>query len=186
MVSETKRLKNIQKINKKKQAQSPKGRLKRVTATLVSVFLACLAIMGAYYTLCPKISVTPSPLLESSNPFSAPFIVKNEGNLSLYSVSYRLSSFKMRSIGNAKVNIPNGVDYSEKPLINILNSGEPTTISLPDLSFFKFQEQIANIDVVFVIMYRPAFWPLKTEKHFRFGLSKHPKSWTWLPRSMSE
>jgi hypothetical protein len=194
MISETKYSKNSPRTKRKKQQEfqvTPEKRFWQYLSPTNKFWVGFglfLALIAAYYELKPRISVTPSRLMESNNPFSAPFIIKNEGHLPIHSVTFRIASLLMQPIEGGKVIIPNNTyAYKEYFLIPILESGESVTTGLPDYySVFILKTKISYVDIDFVVIYRPDYWPLTVEKHFRFGLSKNPDSWMWLPRSMSK
>jgi hypothetical protein len=147
--------------------------------------LGIFAIMAGAMSFLPKISVTPSELLDPSNPFSAPFIISNEGVLPFHSVSYRVHIREVQSEDGAKVIIyKKGITISDF-LISNISPGEKATTGVPFP--FKFQTRIKSADITFVVIYRPDWLPWHGEQRFRFGLAKKSNnSWTWLPRAMSE
>lgn len=157
----------------------------------LSILLGSATLFGALtgtLSLLPRVSVTALPPIEKSNPFSAPFIISNDGIFPLHSVTYRMDITDVKSIdgGRVIINDLTKTDESKYFIINILTSGEKATTGLP-LFPFQFQSPIAYAEIRFVVIYRPDYLFWKQEKYFRFGLTKDSNnSWTWLPRAMSE
>jgi hypothetical protein len=58
------------------------------TIWYVLVSVATLLSLGGYYTFVPRLSVSASSALNPSDPFSTPFILSNDGNLSIYAIKY--------------------------------------------------------------------------------------------------
>lgn len=147
--------------------------------------LGIFAIIAGVMSFLPKISVTPAEPLDPSNPFSAPFIISNEGVLALHSVSYRVHIREVQSEDGGKVIIyKKGITVSDF-LISYFSPGEKATTGVPFP--FKFQTPIKSADITFVVIYRPDSLPWHGEQRFRFGLAKKSNnSWIWLPRAMSE
>lgn len=174
------------KSHTKKQSLSQKaiGHIQKSWKRILYI-LGIFAIMSGAMAFLPKISVTPSEPLDPSNPFSAPFIISNEGVLPFHSVSYRVHIREVQSEDGAKVIVyKKGITVSDF-LISNINPGEKASTGIPFP--FAFQTPIKSADITFVVIYRPDWLPWHGEQRFRFGLAKKSNnSWTWLPRAMSE
>lgn len=163
-----------------------KRAIARVQKGWKSVFyiLGVLAALSGALSFLPKISVTSSGPLDSLNPFSAPFIISNDGILPIYSVNIHIYPRNVRDASGAEVILKQGIKSSNPP-IPIMAPGEKVTLGLPFP--FIFQAPLISADIEYVVIYRPdwIFW--HQCKQFRFGLTKNSSgSYIWLPRGMSE
>lgn len=145
-----------------------------------------LATVSGILSLLPRPSVTASDFLVVNEPFSAPFVITNEGYLPIHDVTFRcaIRHYKGANGGNIEVYkgggiTPSGFVLSEMP------PGEKATVGCPFP--FKGWEPVISADFDFVVVYRPDFLPWKQEKRFRFGTVKGGDGLLrWYPRSMSE
>lgn len=187
MISETKRSKNIQKLNKKQQMQPLKGMVIRIFATFFAVLLGFLAIVTAYYTFAFKISITPSGSLNPSDPFATPFVIQNDSLLWITNIKpYHCILRKVSTVNNEI--FTNGNIIMELPSIPILESNEKTTILLPFRSVISLSSPINFADVEIVVSYYPAFiFFYKKEKRVHFVTAQSTdRTLQWVSKAMSE
>jgi hypothetical protein len=188
MISETKRSKNIQKLDKKQQMQPLKGKVKRMFATFFSAFLAFLAVVTAYYTFAFKISINPSGSLDPSDPFATPFILQNDSLLWINLIEY---NFSIRKIDTANYVVIKGIDIFppiNTPPIPYLSAREKTTIILPFRNAIIIPAPITYADIEIVVSYYPAFISFhKKEKRMHFVAIKSINGTLhWVDKAMSE
>jgi len=179
-----KQQKHKSNIKKPSLLQKAIMRIQKAWKTILYI-LGIFAVMSGAMSFLPKISVIPSEPLDAPNPFSAPFIIYNEGILPIHSVSYRIHIREVASEDGAKVIVyRKGITVSAF-LISIITPGEKATTGIPFP--FKFQTPIKSGDITFVVIYRPDWLPWHQEQRYRFSLAKKSNgSWAWLPRAMSE
>jgi hypothetical protein len=177
------------KVNKQKQAPTKmdlSSWCKTVLKSwkLVLFFLGLLGTLSGILSLLPKISVEPSPPMQSNNLLTAPFVISNDGFLPMYKVSYFV---KLRHIENAKggkviTNYERGMEPSGFSIPSLM-PGEKATTGLPN----PFGEPTVSGDIDFVVTYRPSWLPWEQKKVFRFGGSKESDGkLVWRHRAASE
>jgi len=147
------------------------------SATLFGALTGALALL-------PKVSVTTSGPLESSKPFSAPFIISNDSILPIHTITYHISPRNILNYYGGGVYFKNTIIKPGDFLVNSLGSGERFTIYIP----FPIKViPMKSVDMEIIIVYRPDFIPWKQEKHFRFYLAQTLDGrWFWFPKAMSE
>lgn len=150
---------------------------------ILPAFGVILGLIMAYFKFSTKLSILPSGPIDVSNPFSTPFILKNESLLPIYNV--RPHRCIIRNINNRSMGINVNL---VAPAITRIASGETTTFILPvsELGFENTQINYINIEIV--VFYCAAFIPFyKKEKHVRFVTIKSKDgNLKWIPKSMSE
>jgi hypothetical protein len=147
-----------------------------------------LAIVETYYAFSPKISITPTELIDTLNPYSTPFIIKNESLLPLRSIE---PVWKFREIisKNGKPIYFNGPYVrTVSPAIPSLESGESTSIFLPELyKPIKEAKSLNHLDIEVVVLYRPYLLPYKRSKELRFVTIKGAgNTFRWITKAISE
>jgi hypothetical protein len=177
------------KVNKPKQAptkmDSPSW-CKTVLKSwkLVLFFLGLLGTLSGILSLLPKISVEPSPPMQSNNLLTAPFVISNDGFLPLYKVSYyvMLRHIENDKGGTVTTNNQRGMEPTGFLIPSIL-PGEKATTGLPN----PFSNPTVSGDIDFVVTYRPAWLPWEQKKIFRFGGSRESDGkLVWRHRASSE
>ena len=135
------------------------------------------------FSILPAISVYPSASLEKSDPFSAPFIIVNNGSFSVYDVEI---SFEIKKLKTSKK-----INVGDATLINTsvevggaseIKANHSLTKFLALNRVFKEMDIIQRSDVELIIKYRPSFFPWKISKIFNFYSHQDSDgSVTWLP-----
>jgi hypothetical protein len=164
-------------LKRQKQNQPNKGKsisrwLKWLSPT--SRFWTCvvlfLTLVGSWYAFSFRLSITPSNPLNSSDPFSTPFILKNDSLLWINIVNpYKCALNYVKT--EKGVVFENCGTSLVKPSIPQLEAGEPTTFMLP-IPINKIignAGNIVNADIEIDVSYFPAFLPSFKilEKHYR-------------------
>lgn len=140
-------------------------RLHRWFWNCVGAFGVIFGIVVGIYTFVPKISVVPTPSLNPSNPFAAPFILTNESMLPIYSVDYSSDIIEV-------------VD-SEHSLISNMGFSKPSTFDthIPRLGAggkqfifmllgFDLKSPITYALGEIVVTYKPLFYPKPVIERF--------------------
>jgi hypothetical protein len=146
---------------------------KRAIALLVLLLaITLLGIAGAWLSVLPEISVSQTQPLNAADPFSIPFVVSNNGPLSVNSLNFTCVPINIETSHQSRV-IPSGF-RSESVPINKLEPGKkagfPCTFRKV-LGFWEFSPSqpmtMGNIDIF--IEYRPAFVFWKITQQFQFA-----------------
>lgn len=153
-----------------------------------ALFLVVGALLGfvtAIYAFLPRISVVPAMTLNSKNPLTTPFTVRNDSLLPIHNV---LWSTKINKLESKKQNVVlrGGIFFQliVGPPIKVMRPGETTSaflfcpIGLPPLS---------SCDVALEIKYRPSFLPWIKTEYFRFTTAADANGELhWCPTAESE
>lgn len=147
----------------------------------ITIFGIVFAVICAYFKFAFKLSIIPSGPIDTTNPFSTPFILKNDSLLSIYNV--RPHRCIIRNINKLSM----GVNVNlVAPPISRLAPGESTTFILP-ISELVFPEKIDFINIEIGVFYNPAFLPFyEKSKYSRFVTFQRGTKLEWISKSMSE
>ena len=159
------------------QTRKSKSEQRRSDERAMVMLVVCLAITlwgiaSAWLSVIPVISVSQAQPLDPANPFSVPFIVSNDGPLSVKSLNFTCVPISIETSHQSR-SIPSGF-HSERVSINKLESHQksdfPCTFR-PFLGSWEFSPSqsmtMAKIDIF--LEYRPAFVPWKRTLQFRFA-----------------
>jgi hypothetical protein len=155
---------------------SPNGKIAAATALF-------LTVVGSYYAFSSKLAVEASPPIESTNLFTAPFVISNDGILPINSVTFYVIIRNAVNKFGGTVIAKNGKGMQPiSHLIPTLQPGEKTTTGIPN----PFGDIVSG-DIDLVVTYRPLLLPFEQEKVFRFGGSKESDGkLVWRHRAASE
>ncbi len=149
------------------------------------LFVNGLALLGGvalFYDFAPKISVSAFPLLDASDAFSAPFVIANNGYLSIQHVSARCvlqkaefePHFSIEDVGVSTSRI----DIAEKML-----PGEQLTVKCRLRETIGRTPPLRNADIFIIIKFQPLLWYGTEQRQFRFNSAQNSDgSWQWLPQ----
>lgn len=131
--------------------------------------LGILATLSGVLSFLPRISVEPSPPMQAGDLLTAPFVISNDGILTLHNVSFYVYLHHIEDAMGRPV-ITNNKRGMEPIgyLIPALSPGEKSTTGLPH----PFAEPTISGDIDFVVTYHPAWLPWEQKKAFRFGGSR--------------
>ena len=87
----------VEELEKEKERQKP-NRLRRVLGFLVFLIGVPGVIVGILQLL-PRVSVVPQDPLDEHNPFLAPFVISNDGYVTLYDLQAICSPRYVQLIG---------------------------------------------------------------------------------------
>lgn len=148
------------------------------------VSVGVLVTLTGLLSLLPKVSVSAARLLDPQAPFSAPFVISNDGYLPVHDITFRCVVRYVEHADRGRVIVsPHGITSGQ--VIAVIDPTEKSTVACP-FPFFS-QSPIIGADIEFVLKYRPDWLFWHREKRFRFGLAKDKDNqFHWFPRSTSE
>ena len=155
------------------------------TGKVLAALGLLLAISGTYYTLNPKLTITATGALDPLNPYSTPFVIKNESVLPLYDIDPEWHYRTMSSENNSGLN--NSKFINNIVPVPTLSPGESTSIFMPTFIHFGGKAgRVKYIDVSVTVKFRP-FIPVPMSKGFRFvTVRTSDKAFHWLSKAISE
>jgi hypothetical protein len=190
--------KDTLKISKKQQKKLPPK--KAISSRLFPILsptgkfgtgvMVLLALVTAYYTFSFKLSITPSTPLDPLDPFSTPFSLRNDSLLWINFINPYKCELKHVET-DRYVKFSNLGTELIAPKIPQLESGEPTTFTLPFNKVIGNAGRITYADIEIDVSYYPAFSPSFKflEKHYKKRFSTyHTKNDTlqWEHKAKSE
>jgi hypothetical protein len=203
--STKKLMKKIHKKNKEvtiKQSHNPttskssEDNVLGLKKLLRSALLIVWNILGAvcifitiWVAVTPRVFIYPSAALDTANPVFTPFVIRNEGYLSIYDVKFSCSMKYLKFHGDILA-IGLG-DYTNrfsdpKQFARIIAPGEGCSELIP-LSGLE-HNQIENADIAIVLSFRPIGWlPWRREQLYRFvvNVGKDGQRY-WLPQPIQK
>jgi hypothetical protein len=152
---------------------------------------ALLGVVAVFYDFSPKISVSPYQLIDSHDAFSAPFVITNEGYLSIRQVTaqchVKQAQFELE-IHAKNVQISSSLyDIAERML-----PAEKLTVKcrLREAIQALTTHQLPGLimaDILIEIEYQPWLWYTKAQREFRFISARNfDGSWQWLPQPVNK
>jgi hypothetical protein len=161
----------------------------RIPASLFWKFVVVLSVIvgliAALLTFLPRLSMSSSESLDPSTPFSTPFVVSNDGLLSINDVTCYCLIRRVVIADRGDITVSNNIVYSDSLPVPNLAPGEKTTVSCPPL--LPSEPRITRADMDIVLRFRPYGLPWYREKAFRFTTEiASDKRLHWYPRSGSQ
>jgi len=149
--------------------------------TLFFVVLSTLAAAATLYALSPSISVSNLPPMNESDPFTTPFTINNSGWLTAYDVHAECYVKDVKAEHDESFSNFHTVDT------NTADVGElaaKETASLPCAFNRMFKTApVVSADIAITVSYRPAFYPYRVQKPFRFVTAQDSHgNLRWLPQ----
>ncbi len=149
----------------------------------MELFLALLSLALALVgllSLMPRPTVSPTTPLNPADPFSAPFVISNEGFVPLKNVGVECQSLTMETENHLRV-----VNVGFKrfvPPAGIIGTGEQHAVPLGSISISGVS--VIKADAELIVHYRSAWVPLFRKTNiFRFVLAGQHGKYRWLPRA---
>jgi hypothetical protein len=179
----------IQKPSKS-NVPRPKKRWLKIALTVVVNLLALwggiLTIWVVYY---PRVFVDPATALDPNNPAFTPFVVHNQGYLSIHDVKFSCAMKYIKYPDGTLAIAEEEYDNSfsdPKQIASVIAAGEKYTELLP-LTGME-HNQITNADIAIVLSFRPIKWlPWRRKTRHRFVSTQGKDSqWHWLPQPINE
>jgi len=145
----------------------------------ISLVATPLGIVTGYLALVPKISISQNLPLAPADPFSAPFVVSNDGPLGINNVRIFCQAIKVRAEAQnfqaESLKMQNFI-----PPISGMEAGEK--LSAPCWFPIHTREPITEADIAFRITFRPDFVPWEAKREFRFVMTVGAEGKTyWYP-----
>ena len=174
----------------KKQEQKPAKiqpvqSLRKSIFTAISVVLALLGGIVAVLTLLPRISVTPSEIVDPNDTFSASFTISNNNFIPLRHVGAALGILEIQPLGiPLDSHLPpykNGGLVRSAWANHSLDMDDRFTITPSDSIRTKTPREAS---IAIVVSYQPWVLPWTRKKIFRFATHRNENgtlSWYSLP-----
>jgi len=155
---------------------------------------ASLGALVPVLSLYPRFSVNAQALSDLSDPFSAPFVITNDGLLPLYDIGYAIHVKKLIDANERTFSHP-GRSYVPEffitadryPKWKMLSGGDTATIiphhiNSPDL---QFSLPLRQGELEVLVNYRYGIWPVLKQRHFSFTAmtSTGQTAWVREPRT---
>ena len=188
-----KKIEELKQIYKHIQSQSDQqSKIQKFPKTIVAIILFFVSIAGFLFAVYPRISVYPGESLDPHSPLSTPFIIKNDGYLSLRDIHYSLTP------KNVKILSPAGdccvTLTSESDKVRFVN---PFSFKIPELepnnTTAIFLEQnittvlniskdiVRSADININVTFKTSFVPYTFSKKYKFVTNeKKTGEYIWL------
>ncbi|MCK5538094.1 MAG: hypothetical protein KAI79_14810 [Bacteroidales bacterium] len=178
-----KKRKGITAKNKKQKSQVSKSKIKvknKRTSSKIIPFLKkigggllfVISILGllSLFTIWPRISISTSTALDPHNPFKTPFIVKNDGYLSLYNIKYSLTAELLEMTNGT---ILNNCGSASNGIIERLRPNSGSTLFV-DKIFSVSNDKVKTAKILVNITYKPiSFISFTFTQQNRFIIKKN-------------
>ncbi len=134
---------------------------------VITLLATSLGFVTGYLSLVPRISVSQTFALNPAAPFSAPFVVSNDGPLGINEISF---SCLLLYVESSHRNRFIDVLLSDQLTIVGMEPGEKVTIRCPFERFVKLSESdpIVRGDIVLIVEFRPDLVPWQVKRQLRF------------------
>jgi hypothetical protein len=157
-------------------------KLKKIFQRAWALVAGIGVVIGIAISIYPRISVSPSPLLYPPDPFTARFVIANEGYLRINNV--KCLCFYQNVLSENKVMWEKSIAPDELDIPTI-ESGEKASFECSRPPFTSTQIQRADIDIS--VSFKPSLIPWQIEKAFRFvGEPTADGSLHWFPQPLSK
>lgn len=136
----------------------------------------------------PAISVSQSTPLNPADPFSAPFIVSNDGALVIDSVQF---DCLLNNLQTNQITVTDGDFEDDSQFVDTMDAGEKRSVQCafedPSLIKFDLPQIYKSADITLAVRFRVAFVPWYQTRTFRFMLAKATDgSFYWYPQPNSD
>ena len=180
---------------KKHKRNSEKPPPPETGTSILQTVAAWLGIIGFFVglgmsvlSLLPKIAVSAASSLDPNNAFATPFIIKNDGPLSIKTVEYSCGLYRLEFVKPPIIQryAQEDVRFVFTDASAKIAANESATVFCP-FSFDKTFAQLGPLisgDLSVIISYRPAFVFWRREQRQRFSTIKAADGKLyWHPRS---
>lgn len=154
---------------------------KRIAGLLLTVLGIPSLIVGILEIL-PRASVSPEELQNPSDPFSAPFIVANDGYVDLYDVTFLCSPIKVLTSTRGEIRADVGAGFSDTSFnVGTLGPDGRTTVFCPLYVMYMGPGPIKEAHIQIILSFRPEWLPFHRSIKRDFVLSKDAAGrYRWL------
>lgn len=122
---------------------------------LLTVAVLTLGVVTGYLALVPRITIIETEPLNPPDPFSARFLVSNDGPLGIN--SFEASCFIVKVVDRNENSIMNGVIENRTATKPRMEVGERATLQCPFARLIQTNSPIAEADIEFSVHFRPDF-----------------------------
>lgn len=131
----------------------------------ITLVATSLGIVTAYLSLIPRLSASPTQSLDLNNPFSALFIMSNDGPLGINDLDFSCHIYNVGSVLDASVSaITTRMNIRSKRM----EPGEKISAPCDPSPLIRVEGQLASADVAVVVRFRPDFVWWTKYRIFRF------------------
>ncbi len=167
----------------------PASNFWKVLYKIIGSIIYIAAAVGTFYGIValiyPAISISQSSLLNPIDPFSSFFIVSNDGNLNIKSITF---DCVIHNLTSPKLNVVGSDFQDHKYDLDILKPGEKTSIKCPLGSFIKLEDtpNYNNVDIILAIRFKVGFLPWYQNRLYRFVIEQgSDNTLHWYPQPNS-
>lgn len=150
-----------------------------VVGTVVGLWIACW----------PHVYVYPSEDLDPNNPMFTPFVVRNEGYLTIRDVQFSCSGGYLDRKGGPSIYFLGKYENSfkdVKQVSRVIRPGEEASELLPLTRIMK-DMPLENADVAVVLEFQPWKWiPYTRKEKHRFEVKRKGDRWHWCPQPVNK
>jgi hypothetical protein len=144
------------------------------------VVLATLIGIIGFIQFEPKIDVSTVEPFEPNNPFSTPFIITNQGLLSVSQIESGCDVIKIQASHNSSMSDNKIIGM---PIIPLLKSGGKETTFCPEVAAFS-PDMYEKAELEIKINFRAWWYPINQLRNFRFIGTKNTKGeFKWIPKT---
>jgi len=146
---------------------------------MLTLFLSLITLGGFLFVVYPRLSISPGESLDPYEPFSTPFVIKNDGYLPLFNVNYSVTINKMEDINhNQFENVTATVISKNIPKI----SPNKSTAIFIDRNVHVPPKFIKYAEIDINVTYKPYIIPYTFTENVRFKMTiKTNNEYFWLP-----
>jgi len=165
------------------RTRSPLKKTLRAFGILLTLFATPLGIVTGYLALVPKVTIVESEPTNPGEPFSAKFIMSNDGPLGINSVDGACIVADME-YANRTVVLNNWIGQGPSVFKPRMEVGERATLRCSASEVIHSNAPILHANIVMVVSFRPDFtwWRLTREDRFEtIADSKGLLHWAPIP-----
>jgi hypothetical protein len=171
------------KENRESRADSPIVKSLKYLGKLIAFLVASLGFASAWLALLPRVTAVGMESLNPADPFTARFILRNDGALAINSVSVGCS------LGNVFYIDSNSVvddTFVLLPQIQHMEVGEQSTISCPWSSVDASKAPVGKADIAISISFRSDYTWWHVSRAYRFvTVTDSQGHLHWTPQPVS-
>lgn len=167
---------------------SGSGKYCIIMSKVGKIILILLSIWGGWVTLVPRVFVDSLVNLDPNNPANIPFVVQNNGYLSIHDVKFTCSMKSLTFPGGIRAiaQVPYDNCFSgPKQVSHMIAPGERSTEFLPFL--YMEHNKIEESDIAIVLTFKPIKWlPWRCKTMHRFISYQENGQWHWSPQPIDK
>jgi len=163
---------------------TPLARIRRSLWSLFQVAAISLGVVTGYLALVPKVTVIETPPLNAHDPFSAQFILQNDGPLGINSVQIacRIGDMKSTLYSLKNVGLTNPQLFKSR-----IEVGERAAIPCSLDPTFGPVGPVSSADIAIQTVFRPDFTWWRSGAIYRFETMRNAEGkLLWFPQVISK